>query len=75
MSLKISNLATEKQRAILKRLEYIGIGKYAIDRLSITAAADLITELFEEERLARKTEQEKYGNLFDLLDPFNEINK
>lgn len=75
MSLKISNLATAKQVAVLQRLEYLGTGKYTIDRLTIQDATELITELFEEERLTKKTEQEKYGNLFDLLDPFNEINK
>lgn len=56
MSLKISNLATPKQVAILRRLEYSGRGKYAIERLSITDAAELITELFEEERLVKQDE-------------------
>lgn len=61
MSLKISNLATAKQVAILQRLEYSGTGKYAIDRLTIAEAAELITELFEEERLTkRELEGEKY---------------
>lgn len=58
MSLKISNLATAKQKAILKKLEYLGTGQYAIERLSIADAADLITELFEEERLERVREKE-----------------
>lgn len=53
MSLLLTNLATDKQKAILERLGYIGTGKYTIDKLSISEAADLITELFEEERLLR----------------------
>lgn len=71
----MSNLATAKQIAILQRLEYTGTGPYAMDRLTVQDAVDLITELFEEERLAKRAEQEKYGNLFDLLDPFNALNK
>lgn len=47
MSLIVSNRATEKQIAELKRLGYIGPLK-----LSIEAAAKLLDELFEEERLA-----------------------
>lgn len=54
MSLKISNLATEKQRAILKKLEYQGTGKYAADKLTVAEAADIITELFQEQRLIEK---------------------
>jgi hypothetical protein len=53
MSLQISNLATEKQRATLKKYEYQGSGKYAAERLTIAEAADIITELFAEERMMR----------------------
>lgn len=61
MSLIISNLATLKQITILQRLEYSGRGKYSIDRLTVSEAAELITELFEEERLMkRELEGEKY---------------
>lgn len=56
MSLKISNLATDKQKAILKKLEYHGVGQYTLERLNIADAADLITELFEEERLLNRRE-------------------
>lgn len=75
MSLKISNLATDKQKTMLTRLGYHGRGQYAIDKLSIAGAAELINELFEEERLTKLTQGESYGDLFDLIDPFNQINK
>lgn len=57
MSLKLSNLATDKQKAILERLEYIGTGKYTIDQLSVSEAAEIIDGLFEEERLERQSEE------------------
>jgi hypothetical protein len=61
MSIRISNLATPKQVAMLQKLEYYGRGKYAVDRLSVADAAELITELFEEERLLRnELEGERY---------------
>jgi len=75
MTLLISNLATAKQVAILVKLNYTGRGKYALSKLSTVDAAKLIDELWEEQRIARRDEQEQYGNLFDLLDPFNSINK
>lgn len=54
MSLKISNLATPKQVAILQRLEYSGTGKYAFSKLMQESAAELIDELFEEQRLEQR---------------------
>lgn len=58
MSLRISNLATPKQRAMLKKLEYCGTGKYALERLTISDAADLLNELFEEQRLQERDNYE-----------------
>lgn len=46
MSLIVSNRATEKQIAMLKKLEY-----YGNFNLSIEEAAQLIDELFEQQRL------------------------
>jgi len=61
MSLKLSSLATDKQRATLLRLGYYGRGEYALDRLTVADAAELIAELFEEERLAEKEiERDRY---------------
>lgn len=54
MGLIISNLATDKQKAILQRLEYSGTGKYALSRLTQESAAELIDELFEEQRLEQR---------------------
>lgn len=56
MSFILSNLATEKQKAILLELEYIGTGNYRLENLSKDEAALLIDELFEEQRLADKEE-------------------
>ena len=47
MSLILSNRATKKQRELLHKLEYYG----SYD-LTVTQAARLIDELFEEKRLA-----------------------
>lgn len=68
MSLLISNKATPKQVAILKKLEYFGTGKYAIENLSVSAAAELITELFEEERLLKN--EEEFSQYYMGVDPF-----
>lgn len=54
MSLKITNKATAKQIAILKRLEYFGTGKYTATNLTTAEAAIVIDELFEEQRLLDK---------------------
>lgn len=54
MSLRISNLATAKQRAMLCHVGYLGIGKYALDKLSREDAAELLNELFEEQRLEQR---------------------
>lgn len=51
MSLKISNMATNKQKAMLRQLEYSGRGEYDIENLSKVDASLLIDELFEEQRL------------------------
>lgn len=65
MSLKLSNLATDKQKAILERLEYIGTGKYTINNLSVSEAAEIIDGLFEEERLLRQTEEDDVRSMMD----------
>ncbi len=46
MSLIVSNRATEKQIAMLKKLEY-----YGDFNLSVDEAAELIDEYFEQQRL------------------------
>lgn len=51
MSLLITNKATAKQVAMLKKLEYYGTGKYATENLSVGEAAKILDELFEERRL------------------------
>lgn len=51
MSLFIHNGASDKQKAFLEKLGYIGSGKYALENLSFTEASDLIEELIEEQRL------------------------
>lgn len=56
MSLKISNLATDKQKDLLRHLEYNGRGKFSTDNLTREDAALLIDELLEEQRLADKEE-------------------
>lgn len=65
MSLKINNLATPKQKAILEKLDYSGTGQYALDKLTISEAAELITELFEEERLLRQEEENDTRAMMD----------
>lgn len=50
MSLKVSNLATAKQIAMLHKLDYIGTGKYAAERLTMQEAADLIEELLTDKK-------------------------
>jgi len=49
MSLKISNLATEKQIAWLKKLGYDGQGKYAPEKLTKAEAAEILDSLFEQQ--------------------------
>jgi hypothetical protein len=49
MSLIVNDRATDKQIAMLKKLEY-----YGDLNLSMTAAAQLIDEYFEEQRLAQQ---------------------
>lgn len=56
MSFILSNLATEKQREMLKQLEYNGTGNYRLENLSKDEATLLIAELLEEQRLADKEE-------------------
>lgn len=48
MSLKISNLATEKQIEWLKKLGYDGRGKYAAEKLTKPEAAEILDGLFEQ---------------------------
>lgn len=57
MSLHISNRLTDKQIAILTKLEYIG----SYD-LTVEQAAAIIDELFEEQRLHRDDYQPDYFN-------------
>lgn len=56
MSLKVTNLATEKQKGILTDLGYVGSGNYTLDKLAKDEAEELITELLEEERLYLREE-------------------
>lgn len=61
MSLTIKTLTiTDKQKAILHRLEYYG-------NLNLTAseAAILIIELFEQQRLARKADEQEIYDIFE----------
>lgn len=53
MSLIIGNRATKKQIELLKKLEY-----YGSLNLSVEEAAKIIDELFEEQRLDQKYENE-----------------
>jgi hypothetical protein len=59
VSLRISNLATAKQKAFLEKLGYSGRGQYALEALSFDEASDLINELIEEQRLMERDE-DKY---------------
>jgi hypothetical protein len=59
VSLIIPSRATEKQRSFLKKLGYIGTGRYALELLSFDEASDLINELIEEQRLMERDE-DKY---------------
>jgi len=65
MSLKISTKATQKQLTVLKRLEYYGTGNYAAENLSIAEAAELIDELFEEQRLENNRMEREFLHEFD----------
>lgn len=66
MSLFISKLATPKQVALLKKLEYMGMGKYAANKLTVQQAAEIINELFEEDRLHRDFMQETMATEIDI---------
>ena len=70
MSLKINNLATDKQKKLFIEHGYIGTGQYVIDNLNKQQAADLITEFFEEERLDRVREEEFNQEYLGDDDPF-----
>jgi hypothetical protein len=61
MGLKISNLATDKQKAFLEKLGYSGRGQYALSALSFDEASDLIEELLEEQRLMERDEGDEYS--------------
>ncbi len=54
MSFIISNLATDRQKETLTNLGYTGTGRYTVDQLTKEEAAQLIKELFEEQRLENK---------------------
>jgi hypothetical protein len=60
VSLRISNLATEKQKAFLEKLGYSGRGQYAVEALSFSDASDLINELVEEQRLMERDEETQW---------------
>jgi hypothetical protein len=60
MSLIIHNGASDKQKAFLQKLGYLGQGQYAVENLSFDEASDLITELIEEQRLMERDE-DKYS--------------
>lgn len=88
MSLKVSNLATARQKEILTELEYMGRGKYALEKLTVEDAAKLIDELFTEKKYTVSqiskiaadyynmpiTEVASYDPE-DIDDPFSEFNK
>jgi hypothetical protein len=65
VSLYISNKATAKQLAMLKKLNYCENGKYTLNALSVEQAAALIDELFEEQRLHRDEYEPDYFNQGD----------
>jgi hypothetical protein len=47
---------------MLRKLEYCGTGQYALERLTIADAADLLNELFEEQRLNQQgMDDDMYG--------------
>lgn len=61
MSLRITTKTTEKQKSLLRQLEYSGTGEYRIENISRDEASLLINELFEEQRLIRiMDEEDKY---------------
>lgn len=64
MSLKITNKATAKQKAILQKLEYNGTGQFALDQLTVEDAASLIDELFAEKSLENDW---TYGDMPDEM--------
>lgn len=63
MSLIISNHLTDKQKAILQKMEY-----YGTYDLTVSEATHLIEELFEEKRLDNKAEGRDYRQT--ILDKF-----
>lgn len=62
MSLIINNLATDKQIAMLNKLEYSGTGQYAAHKLTKQQAAELLDELFEQQRQEEQAEEFKYND-------------
>jgi hypothetical protein len=62
MSLHLSNRMTDKQRAILVKLEYVGKWDLTVDE-----AAQIINELFEEERL-QETGDQSYADWYNSKD-------
>lgn len=60
MSLKISNRATPKQIQILKDLEYYGKWDLSTDE-----AGEIITALWEEQRLEKNQEQSTFADWYN----------
>lgn len=66
MSLKITNKATVKQLALLKKLEYHGQGKYAPENLTRDEAAKLIDELFIHHKYTYGEIKNTAGDYYDF---------
>jgi hypothetical protein len=66
MSLKITNKATPKQLELLKKLEYIGRGKYAPENLTGQEAGKLIDELFVHHKYTYGDIKNTAGDYYDF---------
>lgn len=56
MTLRLTNKATDAQKAMLTKLGYIGTGKYVLDLLTMSQAAEIIDGLLAEQRMSRDDE-------------------
>lgn len=80
MSLHMSNRATPKQEILLTDLGYNkGLTNWPLTQ---DQAAQIITELLEQQKQEQKADEQNYGNLDEwgrseeeLDDPFNQVNK
>lgn len=60
MTLRLTNKATDAQKAMLLKLGYIGTGQYVIDLLTMEQAAECIDGLLGEQRMHRDDETPPY---------------